>query len=208
MFWRIDNKMDSINADSIVDHIEDVFKRRGAESYLGEQVTMAQHMLQTAQCAEQAGADNSQIVAALLHDIGHYKNEIPETSLAKGVDNFHEEAGANFLEDYFPLSVVEPIRQHVAAKRYLCATRPSYFYKLSEASVHSLNLQGGPMCEDEVREFEKNPYLKDILKVRYLDEAGKSEHMSIPSFSYFAPMVQRIVDQYAGENTAQLKYNV
>ena len=63
--------MDSINADSIVDHIEDVFKRRGAESYLGEQVTMAQHMLQTAQCAEQAGADDSQIVAALLHDIGH-----------------------------------------------------------------------------------------------------------------------------------------
>ena len=91
--------MDEINSDTIVDHIEDVFRRRGAESYLGEEVTMAQHMLQTAQCAEQAGADNSQIVAALLHDIGHYKNEIPETSLAKGVDNFHEKAGANFLED-------------------------------------------------------------------------------------------------------------
>ena len=82
--------MDRIDADNIVDHIEDVFRRRGAESYLDEQVTMAQHMLQTAQCAEQAGANNSQIVAALLHDIGHYKNEIPETSLAKGVDNFHE----------------------------------------------------------------------------------------------------------------------
>ena len=106
--------MDKIGIDSIVDHLEDVFRRRGAESYLGEQVTMDQHMLQTAQCAEQAGADNSQIVAALLHDIGHYKNEIPETSLAKGVDNFHEEAGANFLEDFFPTSVVEPIRQHLS----------------------------------------------------------------------------------------------
>ena len=69
----------------IVDLIEDIFERRGAESYLGEEVTMAQHMLQAAQCAEEAGADNSQIVAALLHDIGHYKNEIPESSLAKGI---------------------------------------------------------------------------------------------------------------------------
>ena len=37
MFWRIDNKMDRISDDNIVDYIEDVFRRRGAESYLGEQ---------------------------------------------------------------------------------------------------------------------------------------------------------------------------
>ena len=80
--------MDRIGAESIVNHIEDIFRRRGSESYLGEKVTMAQHMLQTAQYAELAGVDDSQIVAALLHDIGHYKNEIPETSLAKGVDKF------------------------------------------------------------------------------------------------------------------------
>ena len=160
--------MDRIGADSIVDHIEDVFMRRGAESYLGEQVTMAQHMLQTAQCAEKGGADNSQIVAALLHDIGHYKNEIPETSLAKGVDNFHEEAGANFLEDYFPRSVVEPIRQHVAAKRYLCAVNSDYFERLSPASVHTLNLQGGPMNADEVQEFEKNVYLEQCLSLIHI----------------------------------------
>ena len=115
--------MTKLSSQNIVNHIEDVFTRRGAESYLGEDVTMAQHMLQAAQSAEKSGAEDSLIVAALLHDIGHFKNEIPETSLAKGVDNFHEEAGANFLEDYFPLSVVEPIRQHVAAKRYLCAVK-------------------------------------------------------------------------------------
>ena len=107
--------MTKINSKNIVDLIEDIFLRRGAESYLGEQVTMAQHMLQAAQCAEESGADIEQIVAALLHDIGHYKNEIPESALAKGVNNFHEEAGANFLEDFFPASVVEPIRHHVAA---------------------------------------------------------------------------------------------
>ena len=137
--------MTNLNSHDIVNYIEDIFDRRGAESYLGEDVTMSQHMLQAAQCAEKSGADNSLIVAALLHDIGHYKNEIPETSLAKGINNYHEEAGANFLEDYFPISVVEPIRQHVAAKRYLCAVKSDYFDRLSPASVHTLNLQGGSM---------------------------------------------------------------
>ena len=185
--------MDSINAESIVDHIEDVFKRRGAESYLGEQVTMAQHMLQTAQCAEQAGADDSQIVAALLHDIGHYKNEIPETSLAKGIDNYHEEAGANFLEDYFPISVVEPIRQHVAAKRYLCAVKSDYLERLSPASIHTLNLQGGPMNKEEIKEFEKNDYLEQCVKLRYWDEDAKDPERVHPAFSYYRPLVEYLV---------------
>ena len=185
--------MNRIDVDSIVDHIEDVFRRRGAESYLGEQVTMAQHMLQTAQCAEQAGADNSQIVAALLHDIGHYKNEIPETSLTKGIDNFHEEAGANFLEDYFPISVVEPIRQHVAAKRYLCAVESDYFERLSPASVHTLNLQGGPMNKEEVREFERNDYLEQCIQLRFWDEDGKDPEREHHPFIYYRPLIESLV---------------
>ena len=185
--------MDRIGADSIVNHIEDVFRRRGAESYLGEQVTMAQHMLQTAQCAELASADDSQIVAALLHDIGHYKNEIPETSLAKGIDNFHEEAGANFLEDYFPISVVEPIRQHVAAKRYLCAVKLDYLDRLSSASLHTLNLQGGPMNADEVKEFEKNEYIEQCIQLRYWDEEGKDPEREHPPFSYYRPLIESLV---------------
>ena len=185
--------MDRISNDSIVDYIEDVFRRRGAESYLGEQVTMAQHMLQTAQCAEQAGADNSQIVAALLHDIGHYKNEIPETSLAKGINNFHEEVGANFLEDFFPSSVVEPIRQHVAAKRYLCAVKSDYLDHLSPASLHTLNLQGGPMNADEVREFEKNDYIEQCIQLRYWDEEGKDPERAHPPFSYYRSLIESLV---------------
>ena len=181
------------NQENIVDRIEDIFLRRGAESYLGEQVTMAQHMLQAAQCAEEAGADNSQIVAALLHDIGHYKNEIPESSLAKGINNFHEEAGANFLEEYFPASVVEPIRQHVSAKRYLCAVQPDYFERLSSASIHSLNLQGGPMSQCEVREFEKNEYLEQCINLRYWDDQGKDPEKSCPSFSYYRALIDSLV---------------
>ena len=185
--------MGRIDTDSIVDHIEDVFRRRGAESYLGEQVTMAQHMLQTAQCAEHDGADNSQIVAALLHDIGHYKNEIPETSLAKGIDNFHEEAGANFLEDFFPICVVEPIRHHVAAKRYLCAVESDYLERLSPASVLTLNLQGGPMNKEEIEEFEKNDYLEQCIKLRFWDEESKDPEREHPPFIYYRPLIESLV---------------
>jgi gamma-butyrobetaine dioxygenase len=186
-------KVKEVTADNIVDHIEDVFNRRGAESYLGEQVTMAQHMLQVAQCAEQAGADDAQIVAALLHDIGHYQNEIPESALAKGKDNYHAEAGANFLEDYFPRSVVEPVRQHVAAKRYLCAVRDDYFKLLSPASVHTLNLQGGPMSVEEVAEFEKNDYLDQCVALRYWDEEGKDPNREHPPFYYYRHLIESLV---------------
>ncbi|MCS5592417.1 MAG: gamma-butyrobetaine dioxygenase [Gammaproteobacteria bacterium] len=186
-------KVKEVTADNIVDHIEDVFNRRGAESYLGEQVTMAQHMLQVAQCAEQAGADDAQIVAALLHDIGHYKNEIPESALAKGKDNYHAEAGANFLEDYFPRAVVEPVRQHVAAKRYLCAVRDDYFKRLSPASVYTLNLQGGPMSVEEVAEFEKNDYLDQCVALRYWDEEGKDPNRQHPPFYYYRHLIESLV---------------
>lgn len=188
------SRVAEVTAENIVDHIEDVFNRRGAESYLGEQVTMAQHMLQVAQCAEKAGADDAQIVAALLHDIGHYKNEIPESALAKGKDNYHEEAGANFLEDYFPRAVVEPIRQHVAAKRYLCAVRNDYFKRLSPASVHTLNLQGGPMSAEEVTEFEKNDYLDQCVALRYWDEEGKDPNREHPPFYYYRSLIESLVE--------------
>ena len=185
--------MTKLSSQNIVNHIEDVFTRRGAESYLGEDVTMAQHMLQAAQCAEKSGAEDSLIVAALLHDIGHFKNEIPETALAKGKNNFHEEAGANFLEDFFPLSVVEPIRQHVDAKRYFCAVKSDYLERLSPASVHSLNLQGGPMNKEEVTEFEKNDYLEQCIQLRYWDEDGKDPERKHPPFSYYRPLIESLV---------------
>ena len=185
--------MTKLSSQNIVNHIEDVFTRRGAESYLGEDITMAQHMLQAAQCAEKSGAEDSLIAAALLHDIGHFKNEIPETALAKGNNNFHEEAGANFLEDFFPLSVVEPIRQHVAAKRYLCAVKSDYLDLLSPASVHTLNLQGGPMNKEEVTEFEKNDYLEQCIQLRYWDEEGKDPEREHPPFSYYRALIESLV---------------
>ena len=188
----------SLTQANIVAFLEDIFERRGGEEYLGEPVTMAEHMLQGATIAERNGQSEEIIVAALLHDIGHFTSEFGTFSMEDTEDRFHEEAGAQVLERFFPSVVTDCVRYHVAAKRYLCATRPEYFRRLSEASVHSLNLQGGPMSEGEVAEFEQNPNLEKIVAVRYLDDAGKIADMQTPKFAHFAPMVQRVVDAHCG----------
>jgi predicted HD phosphohydrolase len=189
----------TLDRENIVAFLGDIFERCGDEEYLGEPVTMAQHMLQGATIAEQNGLDEEIIVGALLHDIGHFTSEFGTFSMDDTEDRFHEEAGAEVLSSFFPSVIVDCVRHHVAAKHYLCATKPDYFKRLSEASVHSLNLQGGPMSVEEVQEFEKNPNLKKIIQVRYLDEAGKQADMETPDFWHFAPMVQYLVDRHLGQ---------
>ncbi|KIC22421.1 (R)-1-hydroxy-2-trimethylaminoethylphosphonate oxygenase [Leisingera sp. ANG-Vp] len=187
-----------LTQDNIVAFIGDIFDRRGDEEYLGEPVTMTEHMLQGATIAEQNNQPEEIIVGALLHDIGHFTSEFGTFSMDDTEDRFHEEAGAEVLEQFFPSVITDCVRYHVAAKRYLCATKPEYFDRLSEASIHSLNLQGGPMNAEEVAEMEKNPNLKQIIAVRYLDEAGKRADMETPDYWHFAPMVQRMVDKHLG----------
>lgn len=189
---------DEPSRETIVDFIGDIFARRGAESYLGEAVTMSQHMLQAARLAEVEDADDELIAAALLHDIGHYTNEFPEDALARNIDNHHDTAGALVLAPFFPDVVIDAVREHVAAKRYLCATDPAYHARLSPASVHTLDLQGGPMSEDEQAEFRRHPNLEAILRVRLWDEAAKDPELTTPPFEHYAPLLQRVVDRHGG----------
>jgi phosphonate degradation associated HDIG domain protein len=181
---------------TIVDFLGDIVARRGADSYLGEPVTIGQHMLQAAHLAEAEGAGDDLVAAALLHDIGHYTGEFGEDYIEQGVDNHHDEAGAQVLERFFPPLVTECVRLHVAAKRFLCATDPSYFDKLSEASVKTLALQGGPMSVDEVAEFRGNPYFNEAVRVRLWDEAAKDPEMRVPGFEHYAPLLQQVVDRH------------
>ena len=191
--------MSELTRDTIVRFLADIFERRGGEEYLGEPVTMAEHMLQGAYLAERAGESEEIITAALLHDIGHFTSEFGMFSMADTQDRYHEEAGAEVLARFFPSVVTDCVRFHVAAKRYLCAVDPDYLGKLSAASVHSLRLQGGPMNDEEVIEFERNPNLADIVKVRHFDDAGKVPEMEMPGFSHYAPMVQRVVDNHSAQ---------
>lgn len=185
-----------LNAETVVDLLADIFRRRGADSYLGEDVTMSEHMLQAAQLAEQAGAADEIVAAALLHDIGHYTNEFPEDALARGIDNHHDTAGARVLEPFFPAAVTDCVRLHVTAKRYLCAVEPDYFDRLSDASVHTLRLQGGPMDEAEAAGFAANPRLDDILRVRRWDEAAKEAGKPTPPFDHYEPLLRRVVARH------------
>ena len=189
----------NLNAKNIVDFIGSIFEKRGDEEYLGEPVTMGQHMLQGATMAEQSREPDEIIIGTLLHDIGHFTSEFGTFSMEDTEDRYHEDAGAAVLEEFFPKVITDCCRHHVAAKRYLCATDPEYFQKFSIASIHSLNLQGGPMSEAEIKNFEKNPNLKKILKVRLYDDAGKIPDMVTPSFWHFAPLVQKMVDSHCSK---------
>lgn len=184
-------------AEDVVGLIQDILGRRGDESYLGESVSMTEHMLQSAWIAEQAGETPGVVVAALLHDIGHYTGEFGEDYLDRGVDNLHEIAGARILERWFPPEVTEPVRWHVAAKRYLCVMEPAYLAALSDASRRSLELQGGPMSTEEADEFASNPWLDTILRVRRYDDFGKVAGRETPGLNHYLGLVREVIGDWS-----------
>ena len=191
----------SLTPDNIVAHLSLIFKHSGSQAYLGEPVTMAQHMLQAASLAEHQGHSKVVVAAALLHDIGHFTSDFGSFSIADIHDRQHEIYGAKVLVPFFPQSVPQCVRHHVSAKRYLCTTREEYFSQLSAASVHSLKLQGGPMSAQEVTEFEANPHLQEIIQVRLVDDGGKETNLKTHSFSDFEHLLQELVDEHcANEN--------
>jgi phosphonate degradation associated HDIG domain protein len=170
---------------NLVDEIFRVFREQGAGEYLGEPVSMTEHMLQSAYAAERDGASPTLVAAALLHDYGHFIHELPRDSAEHGVDTQHEEVAHAFLSEHFGPEIAEPIRMHVAAKRYLCAVEPSYLDELSPASVLSLDLQGGPYSPEEVAEFERSPFAEDAVRLRRWDDVGKVAGLETPDLEHY-----------------------
>ncbi|MBS0333102.1 MAG: HD domain-containing protein [Proteobacteria bacterium] len=181
-------------SDDILARLEDLFARRGAEAYLGEPVTVAQHMLQCAALAQAQGAPEALVAAALLHDIGHLTGPLGEYAEGDTFDRRHEEAGAQTLSGAFPDTVVEAVRLHVAAKRYLCATNPDYQGRLTPASRHTLSLQGGPMTPAEAAAFEARPHHAAAIQVRLWDDAGKDAAQAALAFPRFRPLLRRVIE--------------
>ena len=133
-----------------------------------------------------AGAASDALIAAtLLHDIGHMLHDLPDDVADQGIDTQHESTGSAWLSQYFGLAVTEPVRMHVAAKRYLAAVEPGYFDKLSEASKLSLRIQGGPMSPEQARAFEAEQFFEDAVKLRRWDEEGKIVGYQSPALSHF-----------------------
>jgi [1-hydroxy-2-(trimethylamino)ethyl]phosphonate dioxygenase len=172
---------------AVIREIAALFAQRGDSLYGGEAVTQEQHALQAAWFARQAGAGSAQVAAALLHDIGHLLHDLPDDAPEQGLDDVHEDRAAQFLRRHFPPAVVEPVRLHVAAKRYLCATRPGYLESLSAPSLLSLELQGGVMQGDEIAEFEALPYGQEAVQLRLWDDLAKDPSLVTPSLADFLP---------------------
>jgi len=167
---------------SIVDELGALYAAQGKAAYFGEQVSMLEHGLQAAWFATEEGASDAQVVAALLHDVGHLIEAAPADIADWHTDAQHEISGAAWLARYFGPAVTEPVALHVAAKRYLCATDPAYHARLSAASVLTLKLQGGPMDAVEVEEFERLKFYREAVRLRHWDDQGKLTGFSAPGF--------------------------
>ena len=152
--------------------------------YIGEKVTITEHMIQTAMLAEKTNCSSSLICSSLLHDYGHFILENPDDLVNKNKDGKHEDVGYEFLKKYFVKDVVKPIKHHVKAKRYL-ARDEKYYQLLSEASKVSLELQGGIMNDKESKEFESNEFFESSIKLRKFDEEAKKTGLKIKSINEY-----------------------
>jgi [1-hydroxy-2-(trimethylamino)ethyl]phosphonate dioxygenase len=171
--------------------IAGLIEGKGVRAYGLSLVNQRAHALQAAQLAEQSHASSALITAALLHDIGHMVHDLGEDPASEGIDDRHEELGWAFLAQYFDADVTEPVRLHVAAKRFLCGTEPAYFQKLSADSIRSLTLQGGPMSADEARAFAALPGAADAVRLRRFDEAAKVKGLATPPVAHFLTHVRQ-----------------
>jgi len=177
----------------IIDSIAHWFAAHGERAYDGarrESVSALEHALQCAQLAEYAHARPHLVVAALLHDVGHFAalGEVGDDG-----DDRHELRGVALLENDFDLAVIEPVRLHVAAKRYLTAVEPRYLQGLSMASVHSLSQQGGPMSAAECAHFEALPFAEDAVRLRRWDDLAKIPGRNTPSLEYYLALAAEVV---------------
>jgi phosphonate degradation associated HDIG domain protein len=173
--------------------IGQLFADKGGEQYSGEPVTQLEHALQSAALAEAEGASDEMVTAALLHDLGHLLHDLGETPTERGIDDIHQFRALPFLHGVFGPLVLDPIRLHVDAKRYLCAVRKDYFAALSDDSKRSLALQGGIFSEAQAQAFISQPGARDAVRVRLWDDAAKIAGAATPPLLHFLARARRCV---------------
>ena len=176
----------------VYEEIENIFTTGVSEEYLGEDVTLVEHMLQCGDLAREAGTPDYLVVASLLHDIGHLLVDDALRAHDSGVDAHHDVVGAQWIEERFPSTVSEPVRLHVAAKRYLVTTNADYLSKLSHASVQTLYMQGGSLNQEEVIDFISREGAEDAVRVRLWDDQAKMRGKETSSLADFRATIDAV----------------
>ena len=169
-----------------LDNVRRLYEQYGSERYESgrpDSVSQLEHALQCAMHAESAGADEFLVTAALFHDLGHllYSHDEVEANS----DDEHEARALPVLAPLFPEAVLEPIRLHVKAKRYLCLIEPGYHEALSDASKRSLQLQGGIFDREEGERFLYLPHAAEAVLVRRWDDFAKLKGRETPALDHF-----------------------
>jgi len=171
--------------------IETLFKQHGHQQYSGEAVNQLEHALQTAQLAEQAGADDALVTAALLHDLGHLLVQHGDTPTLNQIDDLHQYVALPFLRGVLDDKVLACIQLHVDAKRYLCATRPAYQASLSADSQRSLALQGGVFSAQAASAFASQAPAQDAVTLRLWDDLAKAPGLPTPPLAHYLARASR-----------------
>ncbi len=171
-----------------------LFETRATSQYGREAVSQLEHALQCAQLAEQAGETDATVVAALLHDLGHLiaAKEDDRADDTQQRDDLHQYMAIPFLRGLLPDAVLEPIRLHVDAKRYLCAAVPTYWASLSPASKRSLELQGGAYSDAELATFLAQPYAEEAVRLRRYDDLAKVPNATTPGLMHFQKKLEAL----------------
>jgi len=156
--------------------------------YIGEKITIPEHMIQSAMLAEKSKSNDELICSCLLHDYGHFIIDDPDELVKNDKDGYHESMGYEYLKSFFKKEIVEPIKYHVLAKRYL-ARNKKYYNLLSDASKISLKLQGGILNKKESNEFEKMSFFKNTIKLRKFDELAKKTNIKIKSINDYKDLL-------------------
>ena len=175
---------------SVVDEIFARLPRVREAAYLGEPVSLAEHMLQTAFAAERDGAPTTLVAAALLHDYGHLIHDLPEDAADHGLDTHHEDVGLRVPGTHFGPEVVEPVRLHVAAKRYLCAVDPSTSRRCRPPRSTASSSRADRTTPGEVAAFEASPFAADAVRLRRYDDIGKVAGADTPDLEHYRPALE------------------
>lgn len=188
---------------SATEHVIRLFEQRGQGRYGSEQVSQLQHALQCAVFAKRQGAGSAMIAAALLHDLGHIIDHQPmPESDNQNLDDAHEQRAYQWIKSNFGKSVADPVRLHVAAKRYLCTVEPEYLAKLSPASLKSFHDQGGLMSQSQIDDFRDEPFAFEAVELRRWDDLAKDPTMQTPTIDDFAPLLDHLVEDHQSARSA------